>query len=85
MLVSRRPDEIARFVGRRTVYSYAEIRAMCKRPVLAILFRQAAVMTEPADLRELISRGVVKSAPRSIVRARKEGLEWIRKVVGSRR
>jgi L-amino acid N-acyltransferase YncA/predicted nucleic acid-binding protein len=83
-LVSRRPDEIARFVGRRTVYSYAEIESRCSRPILAILFRQAAALEEPVALGGLISRKVINTAPRSIVQVRKEGLEWIRGLLTSR-
>jgi hypothetical protein len=43
-LVSANPNELARFVARRTVYSYAEIEGMSGRLVLAILFRLARVL-----------------------------------------
>jgi len=37
-LVSRSAIEIARFVGKRTVYKYSDIEDMCQKDVLAILF-----------------------------------------------
>jgi len=84
ILVSSRPAEVARFVGRRTVYTFNDIQRMCARPVLAILFRHAKTLTRPLPLKELISRGLITVPPRSIVRARPEGREWIRDLVGSR-
>src|SRR5262249_52024674 len=46
--VSADRDEIARFVARRTVYSYSAIVEMCeKAPVRAILFRQARILAPP--------------------------------------
>ena len=81
-LVSERPDEIARFVGQRTVYPYDQIAAMCERPVLAILFRHARSLDHQLTLLELIRHGVVQAAPQSITRAREEGTAWIREQLG---
>jgi len=83
VLVSRRPEEIARFVGNRTVYSYDEIVKMSVRPVLAILFRQAKEFRRPIRLRDLRSHGAITGVPRSIVRVRKEGLNWLRGLMAS--
>ncbi len=78
-LVASQPDRVARFVGQRTVYSLAEIKAMCVEPVLAILFRQASgLLNYPLPLRDLLEEGVLTTAPRSITRVKAEGLRWMR-------
>lgn len=78
-LVSNDPDELARFVGRRTVYSQEEIVQMCSQPVLAILFRQASqVIAESIHLEQLLAEGVVAGIPRSITRVKEGGLRWLR-------
>ena len=81
-LVSSDADEIARFVGKRTVYSYAEIRRMCTKPVLAILFRQARMIESTVGAAELVGNGVLTSAPQSIVAVKPEGHEWLMHRVG---
>ncbi len=76
-LVSRDPNEVARFVGKRTVYSLKEITDMCCRPILAILFRLARVLPAPISLGGLVAGGVVRRAPQSIVRVQEEGCAWL--------
>ena len=66
--VSGRDTEIARFVGKRTVYPLAEIRKLCSKEVLAILFRQAKALRNPPDLQTLIANGIVTAAPQSITK-----------------
>lgn len=81
-LVARRPEDIAHFVGQRTVYSYAEISQMCASDVLAILFRQASdTLGRSIPRSELIRNGVLAGAPQSIVRVKEGGLSWIRQMV----
>lgn len=75
---SRAPDEIARAVGKRTVYSLDQIRAMCEKEVLAVLFRQARVFQPPLALWQLIDGGVVTAPPQSITRIKPEGKAWLR-------
>lgn len=70
------PRSIARFVGRRTVFSYSEIEEMCVKPVLAIQFRQC-LSFEGIPIDELMEGGVVRGAPQSISTVAKEGQEWI--------
>ncbi len=41
--------EVARFVGRRTVYSFAEIERMATKPILSLLIRFARGLPEPLD------------------------------------
>ncbi|MEO1347295.1 MAG: GNAT family N-acetyltransferase [Cyanobacteria bacterium J06635_15] len=72
------PDKIARAVGKRTVYTFDEIQAMCSSDVLAISFRLSSVLENPVGIRDLISNGVVTAAPQSIVSVRQEGSQWIK-------
>jgi GNAT superfamily N-acetyltransferase len=80
-LVSDDVDAIARFVNTRTVYSYAHIQEMATRPVLAILFRQARVLSTPLSLKELQRKGLVRGVPQSIVTAPDEGHSFIRQLL----
>lgn len=65
VLVSTDAVEIARFVGKLTVYNYEEIEQMARKPVLAVLFRLARILDTPWSL-ELIKRsGVVRAPPQS--------------------
>jgi ribosomal protein S18 acetylase RimI-like enzyme len=76
-LVSSSPNEIARYVGKRTVYTFSEIEKICKNEVLAILFRQSLILRSPITLRELKENGALAAAPQSIVTIPKEVLDWI--------
>lgn len=76
-LVSQSADEIAAFVGKRTVYSHDQITDMTHREVLAILFRQACAIVPPLTDKELRSAGVWGGPPQSIMRIPTEGKEWI--------
>jgi hypothetical protein len=76
---SRDVDTIARFVGARTVYPLSEIQAMCSKPLVAILFRQAAgALSSPLSLDELRQAGVLQGPPQSITHVKAEGVAWIR-------
>ncbi len=80
VLASKDPVAIARFVGKRTVYSIREIEEMCGTgEVLAILFRQAFAPTEPIPIRTLMAEGVLKSHPQSVVSVQQKGTEWTRR------
>jgi len=76
-LRSADPTEVARFVGKRAVYSYRQIEEMCLRPVLATLFRQAWILKRPVALGELKSHGVINAAPQSITRVLPGGRKWL--------
>ena len=76
-LASSDAAEIARFVGRRTVYSFGEIERLCTREVLAIVFRQALALPTPLSLDDLVENAVLKKAPQSIVRVKMEGKGWL--------
>jgi GNAT superfamily N-acetyltransferase len=76
-LVSDSAHRIAQFVGKRTVYRFDQIAEMCRRNVLAILFRQGFILQNSIDLDELINRGVVKAPPQSITSVPEEGRGWL--------
>ncbi|MFD4325061.1 GNAT family N-acetyltransferase [Nocardioides sp. NPDC058538] len=78
-LVSRNPDEVVAAVGRRTVYSLDEIRALTRLgEVLVVMFRQDRVFRDdPLTIGELQAGRVLRSWPQSITRTRKEGASWL--------
>ena len=76
-LISSSPIEIARYVGKRTVYTFADIEALCKREVLSILFRQSRVLKKPIHLKELLANDVLKKPPQTIVTVPRESLKWL--------
>ncbi len=75
-LVSSSAEEVARYVGKRTVYSLDAIRKMCQRDVLAVLFRQARVFKPVIPARQLAEEGVFMRPPQSITSLTGEGLTW---------
>lgn len=77
VLVASSPLEIARYVGKRTVYKFSEIEELCRREVLAILFRQSRILKNPIMLRDIVANGILSSAPQSIVTVPKEAIEWL--------
>lgn len=79
-VVSDKAAELARYVGKRTVYPYVEIERMATRRVLAILFRLSRFVAGGWPLDLLVRTGIVRAAPQSIVRVRSpEALAWIAK------
>lgn len=75
---SKDAKAIARYVGRRTVYSYTEIEEMAnKGPVLAILFRQARIFKTPIHAQSLRQAKVWKRPPQSIMRLEPSAVKWI--------
>jgi hypothetical protein len=78
--VSPDAESTARFVGKRTVYTYATISEMCgQAPVLAILFRQARVLLPRIHLDDLVTARLVAAHPQSISRLAPEAAEWLEK------
>jgi ribosomal protein S18 acetylase RimI-like enzyme len=76
-LVSADAVTIARFVGKRTVYSFAQIEEMASKPVLAVLFRLARIL-QPFWGVDLLKRaGIIKRAPQSFMQVRQEAVDWI--------
>jgi len=60
------PDEIIRFVGKRTVYTRDEIEAT-QKPVTVILFRHHFHLKNPLKLTALRASGVFNGPPQSIM------------------
>ncbi|HEX3047548.1 MAG TPA: GNAT family N-acetyltransferase [Bacillota bacterium] len=81
MLVSSSPTEIARYISKRTVYNYNEIESMCQKKVLAILFRQSRILKNPIPFQELITKGIIKKAPKSIRTIPEEALPWLQQKI----
>lgn len=76
---SSNADEIAALVGRRTVYTYAQIQAQVKhKEVLVVLFRQAKVLrADPLTLEDLKAAGAARAWPQTIQKTRPEGTAWL--------
>jgi len=78
-LRSSDPESLAAFVGKRTVYEMETIVEMCKRQVLAILFRQANSFASEIRSRDLRANGVFVRSPESIQGVKNGGLKWMLK------
>lgn len=74
------PDEIVKFVGRRTVYSLQEIADMARsvRGVLSIRFRQDRFQEPPWTLEHLRAANVLRGWPQSITKLKGAKAEWVR-------
>ena len=81
---SQHPLEIARFVGKRTVYLFDEIEEMCKgNEVLAILFRMVKATGPPyIRLQTLKKNGILKGQPQSITELSETAIPWLRQHIG---
>lgn len=77
-LRSEDADQIARFVGKRTVYARSTIAEMARRTVLAITFRHARTLNDPWPLPLLKSSGILKGPPQSINQVPTAGIPWIK-------
>lgn len=77
------PEEVLRFVSRRTVYSVGEIERMSTGGMIhAMLFRQDRMLPRSWSLDELISQKVLRGAPQSITRAKEVGARWVHQQLG---
>lgn len=83
-LVSQDASALARFVGKRTVYSYKQIEEMAQKDVLAIRFRQARSLNVPWEFDQLRKLGIMKRAPQSIMEVSGQGADWIATQLGAR-
>lgn len=80
-LRSSSSENIARAVGKRTVYSLEDINSLCQKPVLAILFRQAKAFASPIPVSRLLENRVFKRPPQSVMVLKGEGLTWIQQKI----
>lgn len=74
----RDPNEIARIVGKRTVYQMDEIRELAKKPVLIILFKWHFNL-KPISLGALKRFKILKAAPQSISKLGEDEYQAIKK------
>jgi hypothetical protein len=75
--------DVARYVGTRTVYSYADIERLCARgSVLAIAFRQARILDPAIAIGDLMRGRVLKGPPQSITRLSEESAQWLARTIG---
>jgi ribosomal protein S18 acetylase RimI-like enzyme len=79
-LRSQSVEEIARSVGKRTVYNLSEIRNFCDKEVLTILFRQAKTFHPEVPRSELIKAGILRDSPQSIMSVKEKGGEWLKTI-----
>lgn len=78
VLVSRDPALVAAFVGKRTVYSFAEIEGMTEgRELLALLFMPVRLSGPKVELARLLKKQALVAAPQSIQAVAKESLPWL--------
>ncbi|MBZ5735640.1 GNAT family N-acetyltransferase [Nocardioides sp. TRM66260-LWL] len=73
-------DEVVQFVGRRTVYSAAEISHMARsvRGVLSVRFRQDRFQEPPWTFEQLLAAQVLRSWPQSITKLTGASAAWVR-------
>ena len=77
---SKNPNMMARYVGKRTVYTYNEIKRMCEKKTLAIKFRLVSFLRNPITLKEIITKSLLKAAPQSITKIG-ENIQWIQEKI----
>jgi hypothetical protein len=78
---SANANQIARYVGSRTVYRYSDIADMClrsKRDTLAIKFRYVKQLESSIGVKELKENFVLNGTPQSITKVKPEGVKWIK-------
>jgi predicted RNA-binding protein with PUA-like domain len=76
---SRDASEIARFVGKRTVYPFSEIEELCRtNEVLAILFRMVKAADPYIRLETLKKNVILKAQPQSITELKETAIQWLR-------
>ena len=84
-LRSSDPEELAKYVGKRTVYSLDQIRELAQgEPVLAIRFRHALRLKPSLKLEELKNRRVLVDYPQTLQEVRSEGLPWLKSTLKER-
>ena len=76
--VSADPGEVVGHVGKRTVFSLAEVEDLTRRSdVLVLLFMAIKVKGTSLSLDAMRERGLVKTHPQSIQSLSKEHLPWL--------
>jgi len=81
-IVTKKLEEIIKFIGKRSVYSMRNLSEMAKKPVLCILFMYHFYFKNPIDYKTLKKEGIISSAPRSITEISQEDYSKIKKLGG---
>lgn len=76
-LVCSCPDGMVRFLGPDTAWNYGEIVALGRGKTLAVKFRHVKNFNPPLALCDLKEHGVLKGAPRRVLRVKEKGIEWL--------
>ena len=79
--MSKNGLEMARYAGKRTVYSFDQILSMTDSEILGIMFRFSRTVPKPIGYQELLDDQVVLGPIQSIQRIKSEHLEWIQKKI----
>lgn len=84
-LRSSSPEELAKYVGKRTVYTLEQISQLAQdQPVLAIHFRHALRLRPTLTLKELKTRDVLADHPQTLQEVRSGGLPWLKSTLKER-
>lgn len=71
-------EEMAKFLRKRTVYSFPDIEEQCRRGgTIGFTFRHAPIISRQIPLDELISQEILNAAPQSITELSSNALSWI--------
>ncbi len=75
------PTEILSIVGKRTVYSYAEIEEISKKSTTVILFNHHFHFKKPVQYKKLLNEKILRGPPQSITKIKHEDYKKI-KILG---
>lgn len=76
------PEKIFSLVGKRTVYSYAEIEEMSKKPTTVILFNHYFHFKKSIGYKKLLNKKILLGFPQSITEIDHENYQKIKKLGG---
>ncbi|KKN69752.1 hypothetical protein LCGC14_0437810 [marine sediment metagenome] len=76
------PTEILSIVGKRTVYSYAEIEEISKKSTTVILFNHHFYFKKPIKYKKLLNAQILRGPPQSITKIEHEDYQKIKKLGG---
>lgn len=76
------PTEILSIVGKRTVYSYAEIEEISKKSTTVILFNHHFHFKKPVQYKKLLNEKILRGPPQSINEIRHEDYQKIKSLGG---
>jgi hypothetical protein len=78
----KEPTEILSMVGKRTVYTYAEIKEFSKKATSVILFNHHFHFKKPVKYNKLLEEKILRGPPQSITEIEHEDYQKIKKLGG---